>query len=156
MNNPLEFTVIGIYLLFLLGIGFVFRKFNSNVSDYFRNGCRGTWWLVGTSSFMMGISAYTFTGAAGVAYEAGWSIMILYMANVLGLLVNYLWFAVRFRQMRATTSPEVIRRRFNQSTEQFYSWLSLPLGIISPSFSSKPTILSNTPILAQFSVVSRW
>jgi solute:Na+ symporter, SSS family len=131
MNHTFEYTVIAVYLLFLLGIGFVFRKFNSNVSDYFRNGCRGTWWLVGASSFMAGISAYTFTGAAGVAYQAGWSVMIIYIANALGFLVNYLWFAVRFRQMRATTGPDVIRERYNKSTEQFYAWFTLPLGIIS-------------------------
>jgi solute:Na+ symporter, SSS family len=131
VNHLIEYIVISTYLIFLLGIGFVFRKFNSNVNDYFRNGCRGTWWLVGASSFMAGISAYTFTGAAGVAYQAGWSVMIIYMANALGFLVNYLWFAVRFRQMRATTGPDVIRERYNKSTEQFYSWFTLPLGIIS-------------------------
>lgn len=131
MNHTFEYIVIAVYLLLLLGIGFVFRKFNSNVSDYFRSGCRGTWWLVGASSFMAGISAYTFTGAAGVAYQAGWSVMIIYMAGALGFLVNYLWFAVRFRQMRATTAPDVIRSRYNKSTEQFYSWFTLPLGIIA-------------------------
>ncbi len=130
-NNSIEYVVIGVYLLFLLGIGFVFKRFNSNVSDYFRGGCRGTWWLVGTSSFMAGISAYTFTGAAGVAYEAGWSVLIIYLANVAGFLVNYIWFAARFRQMRATTGPEVIRRRYNQSTEQWYSWFTLPMGILT-------------------------
>jgi SSS family transporter len=131
MDNTFEYIVIAVYLLFLLGIGFVFRKFNSNVSDYFRNGCKGTWWLVGASSFMAGVSAYTFTGAAGVAYQAGWSVMIIYMANALGFLVNYLWFAVRFRRMRATTAPDVIRDRYNKSTEQFYSWFTLPIGVIS-------------------------
>ena len=126
----IEFTVIGVYLLFLLGIGFAFRKFNSNVSDYFRNGCRGTWWLVGSSSFMAAISAYTFTGASGVAYQAGWSVMIVYLANSAGFLVNYLWFAKRFRQMRATTAPEVIQKRYNPATEQFYSWFTLLMGIL--------------------------
>jgi SSS family transporter len=130
MDHILEYTVITFYLLILLVVGFVFRKFNSNIDDYFRNGSRGTWWLVGTSSFMAGISAYTFTGAAGVAYEAGWSVMIIYIANALGFLVNYLWFAVRFRQMRATTAPDVIRERYGKSTEQFYAWFSLPFGII--------------------------
>ena len=131
MNYMLEYTVIAVYLLFLLGIGFIFRKFNSNVSDYFRNGCRGTWWLVGASSFVSSVSAYTFTGAAGVAYTAGWSVMIIYLAGALGLLGNYLWFATRFRQMRATTAPDVIKQRYNKFTEQFYSWFILPLGIIS-------------------------
>ena len=131
MNNSIEYIVIGIYLVFLLAIGFVFKKFNSDVNDYFRNGCKGTWWLVGASSFMAGISAYTFTGAAGVAYQAGWSVLIIYLGNAGGFLVNYLWSAKRFRQMRATTGPEVIRMRYNKSTEQCYSWFILPMGVIS-------------------------
>ena len=125
-----EYIVIGCYLAFLLAIGWAFRKFNSNVSDYFRNGCRGTWWLVGSSSFMAGISAYTFTGAAGVAYQAGWSVMIIYAANALGFLVNYLFFAARFRQLRATTAPELIKKRYNVFTEQFFSWFTIPMGIL--------------------------
>lgn len=130
MNHHLEYLVIIGYFVFLLGIGFAFRKFNADVSDYFRSGCRGTWWLVGSSTFMAGISAYTFTGAAGVAYQAGWSVMIIYVGSAMGFLINYFWFAARFRQMRKITGPDVIRERFDKFTEQYYSWITIPLGIV--------------------------
>lgn len=120
-QRSLEFVVVGVYLLFLLVIGLAFRKFNSNISDFFRNGARGTWWLVGTSSFMAGISAYTFTGASGVAYKAGWSIAIIYIANAAGYLVNFLFLAPWFRQLRVITAPEAIRLRFGFKTQQFYA-----------------------------------
>jgi SSS family transporter len=130
MNNTLEYSVIGIYLVLLIVIGLIFRSFNKNVSDYFRGGCRGTWWLVGVSSFIAGISAYTFTGAAGAVYDAGWSVLVIYFGNALGFLINYFYFAARFRQLRKTTGQEVIRDRFDQFTEQFYSWISFPSGIL--------------------------
>ncbi len=130
MDKLLEYTIIATYMIFLLAVGFVFKRLTSNVSDYFRGGCRGTWWLIGVSSFMAGISAYTFTGASGVAYQAGWSVMIIYLANAAGFLLNYFWTAARFRQIRETTGPDVIRLRFNKGTEQLYSWFALPMGII--------------------------
>ena len=90
--DTLEYVVIGVYFAVLISIGLVFRTFNANVGDYFKGGARGTWWLVGVSSFVAGISAYTFTGAAGAVYEAGWSILVIYIGNALGYLVNYLYF----------------------------------------------------------------
>lgn len=56
----IEFFVVGTYLLFLVGIGIAFKRLNSNVDDYFRSGCQGTWWLVGVSSFMAGAGSGTF------------------------------------------------------------------------------------------------
>ncbi|MDA0710093.1 MAG: hypothetical protein O3B73_07785 [bacterium] len=55
-----EYLVVGCYLAALVDVGIVFRTFNENVSDYFRNGCKGTWWLVGSSAFMTAFSAWTF------------------------------------------------------------------------------------------------
>jgi Na+/proline symporter len=82
--GPVEYVVIGAYLLMLLGVGFAMRKMSSDVSDYFRAGAKGTWYLVGSSAFMAAFSAWTFTGAAGVAYEAGWSVIIIYASNAAG------------------------------------------------------------------------
>ena len=123
-ERTIEYTVIGVYLIVLVAVGLVFRRFNANVSDYFRNGCRGTWWLVGSSAFMTSFSAWTFSGAAGAAYEAGWSGLVIYLANSIGFMVNGLFLAKWFRQIRAITAPEVIRKRFGAVTQQFYAWMS--------------------------------
>ena len=83
----IDMVVIGAYLVLIVAMGMVFARFNRNDSDYFRGGSQGTWWLVGSSAFMSGFSAYTFTAASGVAFEAGWSVMIIYMANAIGYLL---------------------------------------------------------------------
>lgn len=129
----IEIVIIVAYLLLLLVVGAVIQRFNGDVSDYFRNGCKGTWWLVGSSAFMAGFSAWTFTGAAGVAFEAGWSVMIIFLANAAGFFINFLFLAPWFRQLRAITAPEVIRDRFGITTQQFYAWISVPVGLLYAS-----------------------
>ena len=132
-ETSVEYVVIGCYLGVLVGVGMVFRRFNENVSDYFRNGCKGTWWLVGSSAFMTAFSAWTFSGAAGAAYEAGWSVLVIYLANSVGFAINGLFLAKWFRQIRAITGPEVIRLRFGISTQQFYAWMSFVMQTLYSS-----------------------
>lgn len=126
-----ELIVIVGYFICILAIGFAFRKFNSDISDFFRSGARATWWLAGSSSFMAVISAYTFTGASGVAYEAGWSVAIIYVGTAIGFLINFIFLAPWFRQLRAITVPEVICRRFGVTTQQFYGTLFILMALIT-------------------------
>lgn len=122
MEKTIEFIVIGGYLLLLIAVSLVFKNFNKDDSDYFRNGCRGKWWLIGSSAFMTAFSAWTFTGASGVAYRSGWSVMIIFLANALGFLLNAVFLAPRFRQIRATTGADIVRMRFGVVTEQYTAY----------------------------------
>lgn len=131
--STIEYFVIGVYLIILIAVGWVVKKFNNDDSDYFRNGCKGTWWLVGSSAFMVQFSAWTFTGAAGAAYEAGWSVMIIFIANAAGYFVAAAIFAPWFRQMRVVTVPEAIRLRFGAVTQQVYAWVFVLLGLLYAS-----------------------
>ena len=126
----IEYLVIAVYLVLLVGIGVVVKRFNRNDDDYFRNGCKGTWWLVGASAFMVQFSAWTFTGASGAAYNAGWSVMVIFIANAAGYFVTAAVFGPWFRQLRVVTIPEAIRARFNTTTQQFYAWLSVVMGLL--------------------------
>jgi SSS family transporter len=135
MNESLtvEYTVIGLYMAFMLVAGVVFRRFVRSFSDYFRSGSRATWWLVGSSVFMASFSAWTFTGAAGVAYLSGITVAVIFLSNTIGYITNFAVTAPWFRQLRSTTYPEVIRDRFNTPTQQFYVWLGIIPGTMSAS-----------------------
>src|SRR4029453_994234 len=69
--SPIDFAVIAAYMLLMLGIGFYAMRSNRGGSDYFKGGNRIHWLAAGLSSFMSGFSAWTFTGAAGLAYRQG-------------------------------------------------------------------------------------
>ncbi|WP_386081947.1 transporter [Vreelandella sp. F11] len=131
MNLDLDTTIIGIYFLFLIAIGWLFRTFTSTTSDYFRGGGNMLWWMVGATSFMTQFSAWTFTGAAGKAYDDGFAVAIIFIANAFGYLMNYLYFAPRFRQLRVITVIQAMRLRFGKVNEQVFTWSGMPNSIIA-------------------------
>lgn len=130
-----DLAVIVVYLVLMMAVGVVFKRFNRTSDDFMRSGCRATWWLCGASCFMSIFSAWTFTGGAAVAYEAGWSFSVLFLVNALGFAIQGLCFAPWFRQLRAVSIPEVIRRRFDRRTQQFMAWLGIVTGTLSAAIS---------------------
>lgn len=122
--------VIAGFLLTLVSIGLVFRRFSKDTNDYFRAGGKATWWLVGGSIFMANFSAWTFTGAAGAAFQAGWSLPVMFGANVLAFAFNAAVTAGWFRQLRCVTGADLVRLRFGPGMEQFTAWLGMMTGPI--------------------------
>ena len=128
-----DYAVLVFYFAYMLAISWVFRKFVSNVSDYFRGGGKALWWMVGGSAFMAAFSAWTFTGASSKAYLDGWPVMAIYVANAVGFVLNAVYFAPRFRQLRVITAVEAIRHRFGRVSEQAMMWLQIPLSTLQAS-----------------------
>ncbi|MDA0383104.1 sodium:solute symporter family transporter [Vibrio owensii] len=127
----LNTLIVGIYFLFLIAIGWMFRTFTSTTSDYFRGGGNMLWWMVGATAFMTQFSAWTFTGAAGKAYTDGFAVATIFLANAFGYLMNYLYFAPKFRQLRVITPIDAIRMRFGRFNEQVFTWSGIPSSVIS-------------------------
>ena len=125
-----DYAVLVFYFIYMLAISWIFRRFVTNASDYFRGGGKALWWMVGGSAFMVHFSAWTFTGAASRAYLDGWPIIAIFVGNVLGFCVNAVFFAPRVRQLRVITGVEAIRHRFGRVSEQFFTWLQIPFGLL--------------------------
>ncbi|MGC6387088.1 sodium:solute symporter family transporter [Ewingella sp. S1.OA.A_B6] len=120
------------YFVLMIAISYAFKKMASGSSShYFRGGGRMLWWMVGATAFMIQFSAWTFTGAAGQAYRYGFNVVSVFAGNVFGYLVAWWWFATRFRQLRVDTATEAINHRFGKGNEQFFTWMIIPLSILS-------------------------
>ncbi|MEZ9075898.1 transporter [Vibrio cyclitrophicus] len=118
------------YFAFLIGLGWVFRSAAANTSEYFRGGGKMLWWMVGSSAFMMALSAMTFTGLMGKALTSGMSVAIVFFANALGYFVNYLFFAAKARQMRVISPIQGVRLRLGRVNEQVFTWANVPLSVL--------------------------
>src|ERR1022692_561286 len=121
------FAVIAGYLLMLICVGVAFRRFSKDTSDYFRAGGMAAWWLIGGSVFMRQFSAWTFTGAA---FQAGWSLPLMFGANVVAFLSIAIVTGAWFRQLRCVTAVDLIRLRFGAGLEQFAAYLGMVTGPI--------------------------
>jgi SSS family transporter len=134
--NTVDYLVIALYALLMVRVGFYVLRFNRGAAEYFRGGSRIPWLVAGLSCFMSGFSAWTFTGAAGVAYRSGFAAVGLYIGNALSFLLGYFIFAQRWRRSRITTVMEYLSGRFNPATHQVFSWST----IIFQLFTSASTL----------------
>src|SRR6266536_2514062 len=123
--NLVDYSVIGIYALLMVVVGIYVMRFNRGAAEYFRGGSRIPWLVAGLSCFMSGFSAWTFTGAAGVAYRSGIAAVGLYIGNAASFLLGYFIFAQRWRRSRVTTVMEYLSDRFNPVTHQTFSWVTI-------------------------------
>ena len=123
--TPVDFAVIAAYMALMLGIGFYAMRFNRGASDYFKGGSRIHWLAAGLSSFMSGFSAWTFTGAAGLAYQHGLVAILLYVGTACTFLLGYFLFAQRWRRARIGTVMEYLVDRYDERTRQAFSWTTI-------------------------------
>ena len=130
----IDFIIVVTYFVFVIGIGFMFRSQVTDVSEYFRGGGKLLWWMTGSSVFMTTFSAWTFTGAAGKAYEDGLPVMVIFIGNMAGYFFSAYFLAGRLRQLRVDTPMEAYKLRFGRFNEQLVLWITvlnslLPGGI---------------------------
>ena len=123
--QTVDYAVIAAYMALMLAIGYFSMRLNTRASDYFKGGNRIHWLAAGLSSFMSGFSAWTFTGAAGLAYEKGLVAILLYVGNACTFLLGYSLFAVRWRRARISTVMEYLVDRFDERTRQAFSWTTI-------------------------------
>jgi SSS family transporter len=123
--NYVDYLVIGLYAFLMVRVGFYVLRFNRGAAEYFRGGSRIPWLVAGLSCFMSGFSAWTFTGAAGVAYRSGVAAIALYIGNALSFLLGYFVFARLWRRSRITTVMEYLSARYNPATHQIFSWTTI-------------------------------
>lgn len=116
-----DYLVIGLYLVLMLGIGFYFTRFMKGGKDFFIGGNLIPWWVSGISLYMTMFSAWTFTGGASFVYHTGWFGLLYFGTWSVAFLIGFLMSAQRWRRTRITSPVEYIETRFNKPTHLFFS-----------------------------------
>ncbi|MBK1834778.1 sodium:solute symporter family transporter [Roseibacillus ishigakijimensis] len=130
MISPYDWLSVAFYLAFVIWVGLVYSGRSRNTSDYFRAGGAMPWWVTGTSSWMAGFSAWTFTGAAGKIFSTGPYTLLLFYSVLLPLVFLFLFTSHRFRRMGVVTPLEAVRLRFGPRSQLFFTWARLPFILI--------------------------
>ena len=133
--NRLDFSVLGLYMLAVLGVGFYVARFNKKTTDYFKGGGHIPWKMSMLSLFISGFSAFMFVGAAGIAYGNGGGALLLFSFALPAYLLGAWVFGPRWRRTRLDTPLQFLTRRFSQGTTYIYTVLAvvpntLVLGIM--------------------------
>src|ERR1700750_3458252 len=78
----LDWLVLCVYFLVMIGMGFWARAKVKTASDFFTAGGAMPWWLSGISHHMSGYSSAVFVAYAAIAYTADFSIYLLWACSV--------------------------------------------------------------------------
>lgn len=123
--SPLNATVLGLYLLGMLGIGLAFARRQRTTEDFFLAGRRMPWWAVGMSMYASLTSAVTFMALPGTAYRENCAFIVVSFASVLVAPVLVRLIYPTYVRLRVTTSYEYLEARFGPGARRFAAALFL-------------------------------
>ncbi len=129
-----DYTVVALFFLLMVFIGFVsYRKIHAS-GDFFVAGGKAPWWLAGISHHVSGYSGVVFVAYAAVAYEHGFTLYIWWALPIaIACFAGAFLFAPRWcrlRQRLAIESPtEYLRLRYNVPTQQVMAWSGVLLKL---------------------------
>lgn len=109
----LDYIVLGVYFLLMLGIGYWASKRQKSTEDYFKASERIPAWAAGLSIFGTQLSAITFMAIPAKTYGTNWSYFFLQMSIIMAFPLITRFFIPFYKNLNVTSAYEYLERRFN-------------------------------------------
>ncbi|MEM9137351.1 MAG: sodium:solute symporter, partial [Cyanobacteria bacterium P01_F01_bin.42] len=117
----IDWAVIAVYALIMLGIGIAASLRQSNTDEYFRGSRTLPWWAIGISIIATSFSAASLLGGPGEGYEHGFLWIQLQIGDLIGYGLVIFLFLPFFVRLNLTTAYEYLERRFDAKTRSLGS-----------------------------------
>lgn len=130
--GQLDFVVMAVFALLILGIGMTFTRIGSkNSSAFFEAGGSTPWWINSISLFISYFSAGTFVVWGSIAYKSGFVANGIQMTMVIGGLLVAFFIAAKWKRTGAVTAAEYIGKRLGVTTQRFFTALIMLHGLFT-------------------------
>ena len=121
----LDWIVIGIFAVALIGIViWVLKQKQNSSSDYFLGGKDATWIAIGASIFASNIGSEHLIGLAGTGAASGMAMAHWEIQGWMILLLGWVFVPFYSRSM-VYTMPEFLEKRYNPQSRTILSLISL-------------------------------
>lgn len=126
----IDYSVLAIYLLLMVGIGMWTSKNQETTDDFFRGGQRIPGWAAGLSIYGTQLSAITFMAIPAKTYATNWNYFILLITIIMVIPVITNYFIPFYRKLQITSAYEYLEERFNYAARALASilYVTLQLG----------------------------
>jgi SSS family solute:Na+ symporter len=114
--STLDYTVLALYFLLMIGIGWWSSWHQNSTDDYFKGGEKIPGWATGLSIFGAKLSAITFIGIPAKTYAKDWTYFFMLMTIVMVMPFVIRYFIPFYRRLNATSAYEYLEKRFNYQT----------------------------------------
>jgi Na+/proline symporter len=121
----LDWTVLVAYLVGIVAFGVYMGRGNKKIDDFFLAGREMRWWAVGLSVMATQISAITFVGTTGQAYQFGMSFLVFYFGLPFAMVALCLTLVPFFYRAHVFTAYEYLEQRFDGRTRTLTSFFFL-------------------------------
>src|SRR5690242_1984019 len=121
--STVDYVIIGIYFVVVLGIGFIARLFIKTDLDFFLSGRSLPAWITGLAFIAANLGALEILGQAANGAQYGVAAVHYYWIGAvpamvfLGIVMMPFYYGAKVRSV-----PEYLRLRFNDRAHQFNSW----------------------------------
>ncbi len=119
----INWLVIVVYLLAMIGMGvfFMFRAKSSD--DFFRASGRIPWWAVSVSIFATMLSAITFMAIPAKTYATDWKYFLMAITIFIAAFPVVKYYLPFFRRLNITSAYEYLELRFSRTLRTISSLL---------------------------------
>jgi SSS family transporter len=123
--NPLDWIVLIVTLLLIIGYGLYKSRTSHNLDGYFLSNRSLPWGLILLSIMGTQASAITFLAAPGQAYTDGMRFVQYYFGLPIAMVVICIFFVPIFSKLKVYTAYEFLENRFDGKTRTLTSLLFL-------------------------------
>lgn len=121
--NHYDYLQLALLSVVILAVGISFSRTGRNMKSFFAGGSNVPWWISSLSLFMSFFSAGTFVVWGSIAYTSGLVSVAIQWTMALSGFAIFAFLGRRWKRTRSMTVAEFIRRRFDERTQKFYTWL---------------------------------
>src|SRR5499425_1367772 len=117
---PIDYLIILVYFGFVLGIGFIVKRYTRTSSDFFQAGRALPAWVCGLAFISANLGAQEVIGMAASGAKYGIATSHFYWVGAIPAMVFVGVFMMPFYYgSRARSVPEYLRLRFDEKTRAF-------------------------------------
>src|SRR5882672_1853852 len=118
--SALDWTLMLVYLAFVLGIGLTLRRYTKTSTDFFQAGRALPAWVCGLAFLSANLGAQEIIGMAASGAKYGIATSHFYWVGAIPAMVFLAIFMMPFYYgSRARSVPEYLRLRFDEKTRAF-------------------------------------
>jgi SSS family transporter len=134
-NKPLlrwlDWVVIVVYLVSMLGIGLYFylRQKRNSTSDFFVGGRTIPAWAVGVSLYAANTSSISYIAIPAKSFETNWQYLTNNLVAVLGLMFVAVWIVPLLRRLNLMSVFQYLETRFHPVIRTLASGLFIAVQI---------------------------
>ncbi|MEO7072723.1 MAG: sodium:solute symporter, partial [Rhodanobacter sp.] len=141
----LDWAVIAIYLVGMIGIGLYFylREKRNSTASFFVGGRSIPFWAVGVSLYATNTSSISFIAIPAKAFETNWQYLTNNLIAVLGLMFVAVWIVPLLRRLDLMSVFSYLETRFHPAIRMLASALCIVMQI-----GSRMSVILFLPALA--------